>query len=271
VNGTAKVATDAHPNWEAIRQAVVVDDDPNALDLFDLSGKAADKFQRLTDRVTVHSGRVHFDGDPVDNSLTQKVVEAINAGLEDWKPLVKFYDKVMQNPEEHSREQLFDWLNNNAFSINEDGDIVGYKGVRASGKDGFAYSSVMSGVEPVNVDGEIQTGYIHTNLGSVVEMPRSLVQHDPNVGCSVGLHVSNFQYASSYGTVQTVIVNPRDVVSIPNDHSFQKGRVCRYRVAGVTTVEHTGVVVEGLSDEDDEDDDDYGWGFSDDLDSDYSW
>ena len=244
--GQARVANDSHPYWEEILKGVTVDDDPAVLDLFDLTEVVSDKFQRLSERVTAHSGRIFFDGDEIDNSLTRKVSEFLVQKLDDWKPLVAFMEKVFTNPEVHSREQLFDFLAHNAFSITSDGDIVGYKGLYSEGSYGYEskpagweshkYRSAHSGTDTVTVDGVANTGYVWQSDGSVVEMARSAVHHDPATGCSHGLHVSNYQYASGYGDVTMMVyVNPRDVVSVPTEHDWQKVRVCRYVNAGLVT------------------------------------
>jgi hypothetical protein len=248
-DGRALVANDSHPYWDEILKGVTVDDDPSVVDLFDMTEVVADKFQRLSERVTVHSGRVFFDGDEVDNTLTQKVVEFLRQKVDDWKPLVAFMEKVMVNPEPHSREQLFDFLAHNAFSITQDGDIVGYKGLRSVSENGHHFRSYWEGRNSVTVDGVSSTGYVYQSLGSVVEMARSEVQHDPNQGCSQGLHISNFDYAKDYGDVVGLVhVNPRDVVSVPNEHEWQKVRACRYVLVDLVTEPFTSALV--LSEDD---------------------
>jgi hypothetical protein len=72
--------------------------------------------------------------------------------------------------------------------------------------------------------------------GQVLEMERNEVDDDQNRTCSTGLHFCSESYLSCFGdsTSRTVIVkiNPRDVVSIPNDYNNAKGRACRYEVVG---------------------------------------
>ena len=84
-------------------------------------------------------------------------------------------------------------------------------------------------------------------------MPRGDVEHDPGVGCHVGLHAGTWDYASSFaqGAVLTVEINPRDVVSVPTDCQDQKMRVCRYTVTGITEQE-LGSFVADEYDEDEE-------------------
>jgi hypothetical protein len=230
---------DANPNYEKIVAKVRAEDDEGLADLFDPSKAAAAKFESLSERVSVKAGRVYLDGDEIDNTLTEQIVRFIDAGVDDWQPLVAFFENVAENPNEHSREQLFTFLRENGsqLTITPDGYIVGYKGVRTrtneeSGEPEFV--SIQSGY--AIVDGTEVNGQVPNNPGSVVEMPRSRVTHDPYTACSHGLHVAAFNYASTWTSVDAVLevaVNPRDVVSVPNDHSAQKVRVCRYQVIDV--------------------------------------
>jgi hypothetical protein len=180
----------------------------------------------------------------------------------DFEPLVKFMDNVMDNPNEHSRTQLYDWLSQRDFTITSDGYIVGYKGVE---RNGDSYRSVSSGVEPVyvEVDGETtrHTGRIPNPIGATVSMDRNLVQHDPSVGCHVGLHVGTYEYAKgwAHGALLEVHVNPRDVVSVPTDCSWAKVRTCRYQVVDVIDSEYTSGLVDVDGPEPEDEYYDQGW------------
>jgi len=241
-NGKVYVAHSTHPNYERIREGFLSDDD-TVLDLFDVSVAVGQKFERLSERVTVSNGRLYFDGVEVENVLAKQVIRFMNEGVQPLKymALVNFFDNVMQNPQEHSREQLYDWLDKHEFTITPDGMIVGYKGVRALSNDEF--ESISSGTAIVN--GETQTGRIKQKVGDIVEMPRSEVAFDPSVGCSTGLHVGNYRYANSFaeGALLEVHVNPRDVVSVPTDSNWEKVRVCRYKVIGTLEAEYSSPVL----------------------------
>ena len=229
------VADDTHPNFDRIVEGALADD-PSVIKLFDVAATAAEYFEPLSDRVSVKGGVVYLDGDPVDDVLTKQIVRFLDEGEEDFMPLVNFFENVQANPNEHSREQLFKWLDNRDFSINEDGMIVGYKGVEDQG-DGI-FVSVHAG--KAMVDGKVITGRIPNPIGGIIEMPRSEVHHDPTNGCSSGLHVADFDFASGWGnTVLEVEVNPRDVVSVPTeDNTFAKVRCCRYKVIGISDRPH---------------------------------
>lgn len=237
VDGELLVATSEHPNYKAILSAVVEGVEAGLSDLFDVSKAVAKRFQRISERVTVAAGQVYFDGELVDNSLTKQILRFMDDGEEDFQPLVNFFEKVATNPQEHSREQLFRWLQQHDFPIDADGDIIAYKGVRV-GSDGV-YTSISRG--PAVVNGESVNGYVPNPLGATVEMPRNSVAWNPSVGCSTGLHAGTWSYAKGFaqGAVLKVKINPRDVVSVPTDCADQKVRVCRYRVLEVTQTEIT--------------------------------
>lgn len=225
------VADSSHPNWDKLVEGAI-DGDESIVDLFDVSAAAARKFDRISERITVANGNVFFDGDLIDNALTTQIIRFLEEGVQDWLPLVHFFEKVQDNPNEHSRTQLYDWLNALNFTITQEGDIVGYKGVASTFGEDKPYQSTSSGRAIVN--DEVVTGYILQDVGDIVEMPRSEVAHDPGASCSTGLHVGTHGYARGYGdTLLEVHVNPRDVVSVPSDAGGNKVRVCRYTVMGI--------------------------------------
>ncbi len=231
----AKTAGGTHPHFDKIVEKAMAGD-ASALDLFDLALTAGTKFEQLTERISVAYGRVFFDGEEQDNALTQQISRFIEEDVDDWQPLVNFYDNVQQNPNEHSREHLYRWLTQQdaegGFTITPDGMIVGYKSVNSTVNEGV-FESINKGTAIVN--GEVIEGKIPNEIGSVVEMPRNEVAFDPAVGCHTGLHVGTYNYAATFSgdSMLEVHVNPRDVVSVPTESNSQKMRVCRYLVAGV--------------------------------------
>lgn len=256
------VAQSDHPNFKRIVAAAVANDvadfgdEQDVIDLFDVAQSAAKRFDKLSERVTVANGRVYFDGDEVDSSLTKSIVRFLDDGVEDWKPLVAFFENVADNPCGHSRSQLYDWLNvRQGITLTPEGYIVGYKGVGSDGEgnlvSGFSGTAI--------VDGEQITGKIPNRIGSTIEMPRSEVAHDPGAACSRGLHVGTFEYAQGYAqsAMLECHVNPRDVVSVPTDASGEKIRVCRYTVVDVIDKPHDTPVLGFDPDFDSEYEDDW--------------
>lgn len=228
-------ADDSHPNFQMIvnkcmDHAAGGEVDPQeVLDLFDIPATIERKFQRLSDRVTVEHGKIMFDGDECQPALSTQIIRFMDEG-HDFEPLVKFMEKIQSNPQEDSRTQAYAWLNNHDFTITEEGDVVGYKGVGSDGDGG--YCSGFAGTAMVN-DVLYENVRIPNAVGDTVTMPRSAVAHDPHAACHTGLHIGTFDYATAYstnGAMLRVIVNPRDIVSVPYDAAGEKIRVCRYVV-----------------------------------------
>lgn len=219
-------ADSTHPNFAKIVAAVEKGDEAGLPTLFDAAAEIAKQFKALSERVSVAAGRIYFDGDEIHNTLTEQVRRFLDEGVEDYKPLVKFFEKVQANPSQHSRDQLYEWLTRHKFTITDEGDLLGYKGVKND------LTSVHAG--PAIVDGKAVNGHVPNNVGSTIEIARGQVVADSSVGCSVGLHVGTWEYARKWGpTLLEVHVNPRDVVSVPTDCNAQKVRVCRYKVVAV--------------------------------------
>jgi len=236
VNGEMLVASSqTHSNLNDIVQRLFEDKTEGIEFLFSQEKAVTDSFKRVSERVQVKNGEVYFDGDVVHNALSDHMLDLIQQGG-DVSSLVAFWEKVAQNPSEHSRNQLFEWLRRHKFTITADGDILAYKGLRRDG------SSIHAG--PGIVDGVEMNGHLPNKEGSVMEIARSTVVADSFVGCAAGLHVGTYEYASSFGHGVTVevFVNPRDVVSVPTDCNAQKVRVCRYKVGKASAGKRTSAV-----------------------------
>ena len=249
------VAVSSHPNFAAIK-AYVADPPADAEfedveALFDVTSVISRRFEPLTERISTANGEIFVDGEPAHGALVKQILAFLDAGTDEWEPLVKFFEKLLTNPQEHSRDQLYEWLVRHDVTITQEGDIVFYKGVQKN-EDG-SLVSVHAG--PAIVDGEEVDGQVPNEVGSTIEMARGSVRHDPSVGCSTGLHVANWRYANSWarGAVLEVHVNPRDVVSVPTDSDYEKVRCCRYKVVQVLDAPYSAPVlpVDGSREDDD--------------------
>lgn len=246
-----QVVQDDHPHFGAILDAVEYGNpDPAELhELVDLSHAVEARFTKLSERVSVANGRVYFDGDEVDDTLTRQIVRVLDEGIEDFTPLVKFMENLAANPQDHSRSQLYEWLARRDFTITPDGCLVAYKGVESDGKGGYQSLHAGGGI----VNGEPVEGKVPNPVGAVVELARTSIAFDPAVGCARGLHVGTYDYAKGYsrnGALLRVKVNPRDVVSVPTDCDAAKVRVCRYTVEAHIDAPHTQAVFYGDTDDD---------------------
>lgn len=261
LKGNVYTADNTHASWSQLVSSVATADENTDLDalirLFDPALAVQDYFKKVSERVSVSGGHVYVDGDEVDGGLSDHILRFMSE--DDGKratALVNFLEKVMTNPNQHSRDQLYDWLSRYDFAINDEGNFLAYKGVynRSSGNSvggtdedmlddserKYPYESASSG--RAIVDGQVYNGRIPNGVGATVEMPRGDVQHDPSVGCHTGLHAGTWEYASTFtsGPVLLVEINPRDVVSVPTDCDWQKIRTCRYTVVDVVEAKLTG-------------------------------
>lgn len=198
----------------------------------------------------VEDGKILINGIEAPTVLGNKIVKFSNEGLP-YRPLIKFAEKLQQNPSFRAVQELFTFLEKNDHPITENGNFIAYKRVLSNFKD-------------------IHTGTMDNTPGTEVAMPRNQVNEDSTQTCSYGLHVANWDYAhTQFGSSQRetdimleVEVDPSDVVAIPVDYDNAKMRVCKYKVLGVIDSEHSSevqlrrtTVQDPLDEEDDYEDD----------------
>lgn len=237
-HGLKTVRSD-HPNFTLAKY--LMDMTPEELEdegadniaaLFDPAEAISKRFESLTERVSVRNGVVYFDGDPLHNTLTDLIVRLMEED-EDFYAFVLFLENLMQNPNQESVKMAFDWIQRagDGMSITEDGYVVGFKGTESDGEGGFRSTSAGHAI----VNGVDYHGKIPYAVGDEVTMPRSEVTFDPSTSCSSGLHVGTRSYAKQYvrgdGCLMEVLINPRDIVSVPA-YEHDKMRVCRFYVNG---------------------------------------
>lgn len=259
-NGTLTVPVDdTHPNFNAILEACHASErgeyvDAGAvLELFDIPATIVRRFERLSARVTIENNELCFEGDPAQPGLSKQILRFLDEG-NDVEPLVNFMERIMANPSDHSREQAWAWLDNHDFTITPAGEVVAYKGVYNDGQGG--YRSGNRGHAFIN-DVEVVNDYVKNAVGDTIHMPRSEVKDDPHAACHTGLHVGTYSYAQMYarGAMLRVIVDPRDIVSVPHDARGEKIRVCRYRVDEIIDAPDTTALYGSFEDYKAQDDD----------------
>lgn len=192
------------------------------------------KFKRLSDRFVFRKGKVYLDGVEAEGAVIDhlaKIVTAPESKPEDYDYLLKFLEKLYTNPSATSIDHLYHFLNSHGMVITDDGDLIAYKGVLAN------YGSITAGPGIVNGEEFEDKVHLDNSIGNVVEMPRAKVDDNRQVACSVGLHAGSYTYADRFrrgsgGHLLHVKINPRDVVSVPQDEGNAKIRVSRYVVVG---------------------------------------
>ena len=164
--------------------------------------------------VEVKGNQVYFAGEVVDNAVSDKIVTFMQKGLP-FQPLLNFLTKLLDNPSKRSLDSLYKFIEKHNLMIDEDGDVLAWKAVRSDFTDKHS-------------------GKLDNSPNKTVQVPRNKVSDDPNHGCHFGLHCGNWNYVRGFGNSTDkyvlVKVNPKNVVCIPHDSSYEKMRVCEYFV-----------------------------------------
>lgn len=182
-------------------------------------------------RIKIVSGKVYYQNIELNGAVINNLLQSLREGAVDVQPTINFIEKLMANPSNNSVEQLYTFLNYKSLPITSDGNVIGYKGVKDDfySKSGNKNTIVLKG--KVDADGHIFNG-----VGEEIIVARNSVDDNKNNHCSHGLHIGSYDYArdwaSSDGRLMMVEFDPSDAVSVPTDCSFQKLRVCRYKVIG---------------------------------------
>jgi hypothetical protein len=191
--------------------------------------------------IEIEDQKIFWKGIEMHNALTKRMIQMIQ---EDFpvEPLVNFMENLMQNPSKRAVNELYGFLENNNLPITPDGHFLAYKKVRQDYYD--VHSGTVLNKPAVYMTDEDRKVIAETtdkqsvvkvaveNGVTVVSMERNMVDDDQNKTCSVGLHFCSREYLDYFGGSRIIIlkINPRDVVSIPNDHNESKGRCCRYEI-----------------------------------------
>ena len=216
--------------------------------------------------ISIKDGEVFYGEEKLNGVVVDKLLNLMKSGLTDKDSFINFLKNLLKNPSKNSVDQLYTFLSRREMPIDEDGLVIGYKGVSDNYHDKY-------------------TGKFDNSVGQSHEMPRRSVDDCKDNHCSYGFHIGSYDYANSWassdGKLMIVKFNPEDAVSVPDDCDFQKLRVCKYSVVGEITerkqlkqpfYDSTGDFFDEDYDEDyDEDDDgdgdDYGDAVSTDSDS----
>lgn len=273
IKGQPHTVGSDNENWALIVEHLIKgkDDDDALLALVNPAQSVSEELLRLTERVSYKNGILYFDGDVLDNALAKHIISIIQTGADqkDYLSFALFLENLAQNPSKKSRKHLYAFIETHGMTISEDGMLIAYKGTKKDGSSINTGYGIVDGVEYGKIDGNgrlLESAALPNQVGSVVEIPRSLVNDDRSVGCSTGLHAGSYEYARGFaqGLLLTVKVNPRDVVSVPEDCANAKIRTARYTVLEVneggkidTLTYDTSTDPDDDESDDDEEEDDF--------------
>ena len=205
-----------HPNWDAIVEALnnVDTTEDDLRPLLDVASTVANYL--MGEGVEYRDRALYFDGQAIDNGLTRRILQHMDAGQEGLAaPLVEFLKKVLENPSRRAVQGLYDWVAASGLPITPEGDVLAYKIVNHDFTDCY-------------------TNKFDNSPGKRVEVRRNEVDEDPDRTCSYGLHVCSAKYLPEYGpsdrAVVIVKIHPKDFVAVPRDYNTAKARVAGYDV-----------------------------------------
>ena len=250
----------SHPNFAPFKKALIIGDFETAINYLDIR-KQVEEF--ADGELIVKNGAVYWNSNQLHGKMVDKLLELLESGMKVGNPFIKFVKNLLDNPSNNSVEELYDFLSYKSLAIDDDGFVVGYKGVAS---DGWSQSG---NTQTIVLQGEVnERGQILNRVGDTIEVQRRSVDDNRENGCSHGLHIGSFDYARCWangGKLLLVRFNPRDAVSVPQDCECQKLRVCKYEVLEEIAVEddseikepYYGVYTNGNVNEDNDYDEDY--------------
>lgn len=212
LDGNPHTITSSHLNFTAVVEAVKAGDWDRAKEVID-PAKSLENYAQ--GNVTITGDVLRYRGKEIHNVLTSQVIRMYKEGF-DLSPFIAFMDNLMENPSRTAVNELYDFMEKGKMPITPDGHLLAYKKVKEDYTD-------------------IYSGAFDNSVGQVLEMPRNEVDDVRDNHCSNGFHFCSHEYLPNFGVspgvkVMVVKINPRDIVSIPSDYSFTKGRTCRYEV-----------------------------------------
>ncbi len=210
VDGKALTMENSNPSFNEAKKLLSQEKYDELPNLFD-TPMAVEKFAE--GNISVSDGEVRYGNEVIHNHVVGRILDFMRQGLP-YKPLVRFLDKLMDNPSRRAVNELYAFLEHKAMPLTPDGNFLAYKGVRSDYTDWHS-------------------GKFSNKVGDENEMSRRNVCDDANIGCSYGFHAGSLDYARQYGNgghLMVVEIDPSDVVSVPLDCDQQKLRTAKYKV-----------------------------------------
>jgi effector-binding domain-containing protein len=204
----------SHINYVAIR-SLFTDPEATVEDFVDLQDIPAAIVNSTDGKITINDNmEVMYNNTVMHNSLSRRMIDMLQEGF-DISSMIVFMENLMNNPSKTSIDELYDFLEANNLPITPDGHFLAYKRVRDDYMD-------------------FHTGTMDNSVGKILEVPRNTVDDRREHTCSSGLHFCSLEYLSHFhsgeGRIVIVKINPKDVVSIPQDYNNSKGRTACYEV-----------------------------------------
>ena len=213
-------------NFQSAKKAIFDADYDKLGDLIDVK-KSVENF--VQGDIEVRDEIVYYKGHRLHGVVVDKLLEMLRAGMKDSAPLVNFITRLQANPSANSVNELYTFLSYKSLPNDEDGMVLGYKGVQGD------YWSQTGNADTIVLQGKTNERHqILNEVGAIIEVARRCVDDNKDNHCSFGLHVGSYDYANEWagqdGKLLVVQFDPSDAVSVPTDCDFQKLRVSKYKV-----------------------------------------
>lgn len=214
----------SHPNWDhmnkMVRGEIPTTSDDEIIHLMNVRAAVEEKLKDYG-RIKVGEDQIIIDGIPTHNYSTRRILDMLREGL-DITPWINFLDRAISNPAAHVFGELFNWLEASNLPVTPEGKFLAYKKVD---DDYLSYHPSPDGTHQEH------------KFGKPITMPRYQVDDDRTNYCSTGFHFANWEYVNQHyypgrGRILILEVDPAEVVTIPNDYSFAKGRATGYTPVG---------------------------------------
>lgn len=224
INGRALTAPKDSIYFEQIKAAIRRNAGAQELtELFDAAG-AIKKFTEGD--FTLTEDTVLYRGEELPEDVTERILYLMREKLP-YAFMKNYWKRLAANTSRRAQKELFKFMQHKGMCITESGMVRAYKAITHDWLDKHSRT-------------------FRNQLGAELSMPRNAVCDDADIGCSYGFHVGSLEYVrgfacgyvpnsergSGFSGDRIVIVefDPADAVSVPKDCSWQKIRVCKYRV-----------------------------------------
>ena len=231
-NGQPHVFDHTHVNYNALVECVMTSDADEFVNLIN-SGSTIEDWSEGD--FEFRDGFLYFEEEQIATDPTKRIVECLKQGFP-HNFMLKYLTNLYDNVSERAVQESYKWSSHKGLPITEDGMMVGYKGVRK-----YVGEDIVDKMGRTITEGDLVDIYtgksFRNNIGDTCGMKRRQVCDDHTMGCSTGLHVGTYDYATNWagstGVVVLVKFNPANIVSVPSDCEFSKLRVSDYEVISI--------------------------------------
>lgn len=242
IDGQPRQFPSDHPSFQTLRDAIAAGDEATVRQYADVRRAVA---EQTLGRVQILDNSVLVGGRQVTGRLVDRILEMTALGSAAVSGYIKFLDNLYNNPSRTAITELFEWVEACDCPVTPDGCLLAYRYVSDGYRDCHS-GTVFQKPAALMSEKELQTYSVPVIGGrknevttqvidgiTTIFMDRNEVDDVRDRTCSHGLHFCSYEYLPSYGGNQRILVvkiNPADVVSIPSDYNFAKGRTCKYTV-----------------------------------------